>query len=156
MHPLIKAAYDDQDRILSLLEKHADQIQLTAAILGAKRLQCYATDICVVGDLITDSTEEIGEMTAALATAGFVNSGETIGWNGGRRSNLHLKHEKDATLSVMLCVVEKTPGSLFAVEDGKVRWLRFDEIDARRQEQESDRLADAEHGRQMAEAYGPL
>jgi hypothetical protein len=133
MHHLIKTVYDELDRTMSLLDKHAEMIAQTAAIIGADSLQHCAHYVTVVGHMRTDSIEEVGEMTAALATAGFIGGGDTMGWNGARQVNAHFKHEKDSSLTAMLVITEATPGSLFAEEDGKLRWLRFDESDALRQ-----------------------
>lgn len=140
MHQLIKKAYDEIDQGMKLLDKHADMIVQMAAILPNASLQHNAHYITSVGHLRTDSILDAGELTAAIATAGYVSMGESL----ERVAHLHFKHESHADLHLYLVVEEATPGSLFAVEDGKTRWLSFDEIDARMDDEAEQALtADA-------------
>lgn len=150
MHSLIKKAYDELDQTMVLLDKHAEKIAQMGAMLPCPGLQHSYYAVCSVGHLRTDSILDVGELTAAIATAGFVSQSEIL----DGVAHMHFKHEEHPDLHCYLVVQEATPGSLFAIEDGKTRWLSFDEIDARMDDEAESAIADQFHGQETVAANG--
>lgn len=150
MHSLIINALNELGKAMDIIDRHAEKIAQMAAILPRATLQHTACYVTSVGHLRTDSILDVGELTAAIATAGFVSHGENL----DGVAHMHFQHEAHPDLHCYLVVEEATPGSLFTIENGKTRWLSFDEIDARMDDEAESALSDQFHGQETVAANG--
>lgn len=138
MHPLIKNAYNELDQTMTLIDKHAARVATLAEhfSLCSPTLQCNYCGVALVLHLRSDSTEEVSRVLESLRNCGFVTNGDTLGWSNARQANLHYKAQDSEAFHAMVVVTERTEGSLFDYEGGKLRWLTWKEVNANRKTEE--------------------